>query len=334
VLSKRTTYCKYPDLSLHCTAQTHLSPCASTSWSYVVACSHNWFGSELVDLYFALRSQQAHRRHVRPTRRPVRSGAPVPTQHPATGGVAGRPGPRIPHRATRGRDVEAPRLRHVRHSHSTMTHSAHHTHRRHSSRARQHSFRTRDAHEDTAHTKGSTRAASGLWGSPPPPRHNRPPTKLTNRPTSRAARPRPRTLPHTCPLWTHRTTSTSHPAPLAGSHAPRHAATHCTHTPRSRKEGCHRLVSLRHFVHFVTSACRITWSAMNLLHRRMPNATALADFAMPRCPFTRGVHSRRARCALRRPATASVAGGERHEQLLVTDHLPVDDLDGVTRRQA
>ena len=93
-------------------------------------------------------------------------------------------------------------------------------------------------------------------------------------------------------------------------------------------------VSLRHFVHFVTSACRITWSAMNLLHRRMPNATALADFAMPRCPFTRGVHSRRARCALRRPATASVAGGERHEQLLVTDHLPVDDLDGVTRRQA
>ena len=143
-------------------------------------------------------------------------------------------------------------------------------------------------------------------------------------------------------------------APLAGSHALRHAATHCTHTPRSRKEGCHRLVSLRHFVtsstsskegghrlvslrhfvHFVTSACRITWSAMNLLHRRMPNATALADFAMPRCPFTRGVHSRRARCALRRPATASVAGGERHEQLLVTDHLPVDDLDGVTRRQA
>lgn len=205
-------------------------------------------------------------------------------------------------------------------------------------------------HTKTRHTQKAAREPPLAYGAAPPPpaaqsptheAHQPPnlstliaPCRARSSPTSRAAQPRPRTLPHTCPLWTHRTTSTSHPAPLAGSHAPRHAATHCTHTPRSRKEGCHRLVSLRHFVHFVTSACRITWSAMNLLHRRMPNATALADFAMPRCPFTRGVHSRRARCALRRPATASVAGGERHEQLLVTDHLPVDDLDGVTRRQA
>jgi len=175
------------------------------------------------------------------------------------------------------------------------------------------------------------------------------PCRARSSPTSRAARPRPRTLPHTCPLWTHRTTSTSHPLPAATRSATqphiahtrpaqeRRVATDSSHfvtSSTSSKEGGHRLVSLRHFVHFVTSACRITWSAMNLLHRRMPIATALADFAMPRCPFTRGVHSRRARCALRRPATASVAGGERHEQLLVTDHLPVDHLDGVTRRQA
>lgn len=188
-------------------------------------------------------------------------------------------------------------------------------------------------HTKTRHTQKAAREPPLAYGAaPPPPRHNRPPTEAHQPPnlsssTASAAHATPY-----LPIM-----DASHHvdvAPLAGSHAPRHAATHCTHTPSSRKEGCHRLVSLRHFVHFVTSACRITWSAMNLLHRRMPIATALADFAMPRCPFTRGVHSRRARCALRRPATASVAGGERHEQLLVTDHLPVDHLDGVTRRQA
>ena len=241
------------------------------------------------DLYFGtpIPQGQAHRRHVRGSDRHTPAGSvrtPVcsgPTRHRSPAGAArcasgkgvrGRPGRaestimgrRYRNRA-RGRaggetesaadtrtrrDVEAPRLRHVRHSHSTMTHSAHHTHTTHSSRAPPALISdARCTRRHGTHKRQHSRAAYGLWGSPSPPRHNHPPTKLTNRPTSRAARPRPRTLPHTCPLWTHRTTSTSHPAPLAGSHAPRHAATHCTHTPRSRKEGGHTDSS-----HFVTSS--------------------------------------------------------------------------------
>lgn len=236
----------------------------------------------------------------------------------------------------RGRDVEAPRLRHVRHSHSTMTHSAHHTHTRHSSRAPPALISdARCTRRHGTHKRQHSRAAYGLWGSPSPP---------AAQSTFHEA--------HQPPNLSSSTASAAHATPylpiMDASHhvdvAPRTPCrqprapprSHTLHTHAQVKKGGrpHRLVSLRHFVHFVTSACRITWSAMNLLHRRMPTATALADFAMPRCPFTRGVHSRRARCALRRPATASVAGGERHQQLLVTDHLPVDYLDSVTRRQA
>jgi hypothetical protein len=242
-------------------------------------------------LYFALRSQQAHRRHVRPTRRPggfgQGSGRSGPTPHTnptprnAQGrGVARQAGRGRIHRAIhrvpearggesaaadtrtrRGGTETASRTPQPLHNDTLCT-----SHASHSSRARQHSFRTRDAHEDTAHTKGSTRAASGLWGSPSPPRgtiaHPRssptaqpldfdravPGAKLTNRPTSRAARPRPRTLPHTCPLWTHRTTSTSHPLPAATRSA---TQPHIAHTRPAQERRVATDSS-----HFVTSSLR------------------------------------------------------------------------------
>ena len=70
----------------------------------------------------------------------------------------------------RGRDVEAPRLRYVRHSHSTMTHSAHHTHTSHSSRAPPALISdARCTRRHGTHKRQHSRATYGLWGSPSPP---------------------------------------------------------------------------------------------------------------------------------------------------------------------
>jgi len=94
-------------------------------------------------------------------------------------------------------------------------------------------------------------------------------------------------------------------APLAGSHALRHAATHCTHTPSSRKEGCHRLVSLRHFVHFVkggrpqtrlTSSlrplCHFSLSHHLVCHESTSQAHAYCDRPRRLCHATLSIHAR------------------------------------------
>ena len=114
---------------------------------------------------------------------------------------------------------EAPRLRHVRHSHShsTMTHS-HHTHTtdQHSLCA-QHSFRNaRDAHEDTQKAAREPPMAYGAGLAPPPPAAQSPTHEAHHPPNlSSSTALAAQATPYCPPKWTHRTTSKSHPLPAA-----------------------------------------------------------------------------------------------------------------------
>jgi hypothetical protein len=296
-------------------------------------------------LYFALRSQQAHRRHVRPTRRgrPVRSGArhgPDPAHEPHTPqgrGVARQAGRGRIHRAIhrvpearggesaaadtrtrRGGTETASRTPQPLHNDTLCT-----SHASHSSRARQHSFRTRDAHEDTAHTKGSTRAASGLWGSPSPPAAQSPTHEAHQPPnlSTLIAPCRARSSPTAQPLEQHGLGRARYPI-LAhyGRIAPRRRRTPCRQPrapPRSHTLHTHaqlkkgglpqtRLTSsLRHFVHFVkggrpqtrlTSSlrplCHFSLSHHLVCHESTSQAHAYCDRPRRLCHATLSIHAR------------------------------------------